>query len=354
VVIVADQFDFVIGVDTHKDTHSIAVLDAAGGLRGRDRVGTTPLQLQRLIDSIRSDAAGRRLWAIEQTGSYGSGLTVLLQAMGEAVVEIDRPARPARRNGAKDDDLDALRAAREALTRQHLTSPRARGAREAMRVLLSARRAAITARTAAICQLKALVVTASAELRESLRGLTTRDLVRTCARLHLMARHNDERRGTVLALRATARRIEFLTDEATELHVELERLVQRRCPQLLALPGVGVLTAAQVLTSWSHSGRVRNEAAFAALAGAAPIPASSGELVRHRLNRSGDRQLNRALHNIVLARMRYDDRTRDYVTRRRSEGRSTREIQRCLKRSIARQLFRFLEANVRTGALDMP
>lgn len=352
--IVADQFDFVIGVDTHKDTHSIAVLDTNGGLRSRDRVGTSPPQLQQLIGTVRSEWVGRRLWAIEQTGSYGCGLTVLLQAMGEAVVEIDRPARPARRNGAKDDDLDALRAAREAMTRHHLTLPRARGAREAMRVLLSARRAAITARTAAICQLKALVVTSTAELRESLRGLTTRELVRTCGRLHVMARHNDERRGTVLALRATARRIEFLTEEAAELHAELERLVQQHCPQLLELTGLGVLTAAQVLTSWSHAGRVRNEAAFAALAGAAPIPASSGELVRHRLNRSGDRQLNRALHNIVLARMRYDDRTRDYVTRRRAEGRSTREIQRCLKRSIARQLFRFLESNARAGRLDMP
>jgi transposase len=317
--------------------------------RGRD--ATTPAGLRRLVDTAHDHARGQRLWAIEQTGSYGSGLVMLLEALGEVAVEIDRPSRPARRNGAKNDDLDAVRAAREALSREHLAAPRSRGRREAIRALLTARRGAIHARTAAICQLKALVVIAAPELRESLRGLSRTRLITTCARLHLMERHDDERRATVLALRSTARRIQFLTDQADELQAELDRLVRAECPALLDLPGVGVLTAAQVLVTWSHPGRVRNEAAFAAIAGVAPIPASSGQTVRHRLNRSGDRQLNRALHNIALSRMRYDPTTRDYVTRRQADGRSTREIQRCLKRSIARQLFRFLERHARLDNL---
>jgi len=189
------------------------------------------------------------------------------------------------------------------------------------------------------------VVTAPSALRESLRGLSTRELVRTCSRLHLKGRHDDERRGAVLALRATAQRIGFLSEQAAELEDELDRLIRQLCPALLDLPGLGVVTSAQILVSWSHRGRIRNEPAFAALAGAAPIPASSGELTRHRLSRSGDRQLNRALHNVVLARMRTDARTGEYVARRRAEGRSTREIQRCLKRAVARQLYRFLEAH---------
>ena len=268
------------------------------------------------------------------------------------MVEIDRPARPARRAG-KDDGLDALRAAREALSRAHLASPRARGAREALRVLLATRRASVAARTAAICQLKALVVTAPSALRQSLRGLARAELVRTCSRLHLMQRHDEERRAAVLALRATARRIEHLAAEAAHLEAELTRLVKVLCPQLLALPGLGVITSAQLLVSWSHPGRIRSEAAFAALAGVAPLPASSGQVSRHRLSRQGDRQLNRALHNIVLVRLRHDRATRSYAARRAAEGRSPREIQRCLKRAVARQLFRFLERHART-ALDAP
>jgi len=157
------------------------------------------------------------------------------------------------------------------------------------------------------------------------------------------------------ALKAVARRVQFLEDEATEHEKAIKTIVLSWRPDLLTLTGVGPFVAATVLAAWSHRGRCRDNGAFAMLAGAAPIPASSGKTVRYRLNRSGDRQLNRALHNIVLARMRYDDATRDYVTRRRAEGRSTREIQRCLKRAVARQLFRFLEAQHRhPQPLDTP
>jgi transposase len=148
---------------------------------------------------------------------------------------------------------------------------------------------------------------------------------------------------TAWVLRCTAQRIQLLAAEAALLRTELERLVAAVAPWLLELPGVGPISAAQVLVSWSHAGRLRSEAAFAALAGANPIPASSGQVVRHRLNRGGDRQLNRALHTIVLARLRDDPASRAYAARRRSEGKSTREVRRCLKRAVARQLFKLLQ-----------
>jgi transposase len=127
----------------------------------------------------------------------------------------------------------------------------------------------------------------------------------------------------------------------------VERLVAAIAPWLLELAGVGPISAAQVLVSWSHAGRLRSEAAFAALAGVNPSPASSGQVTRHRLNRGGDRQLDRALHTIVLARLRDDPSSRAYAARRRSQGKSTRDIRRCLKRAVARQLFKLLEGHDR-------
>ncbi len=159
-----------------------------------------------------------------------------------------------------------------------------------------------------------------------------------------MAEHSVEHRSTVRALRATARRIQMLTAEADDLEAELELLIADNAPELLAEPGVGTISAAQIINAWSHAGRIRSEAAFAMLSGTAPIPASSGQTVRHRLNRSGDRQLNRALHTVVLSRMRFHPETKAYVARRTAEGRTPREIKRCLKRYLGRRLFRVLEA----------
>jgi transposase len=156
-------------------------------------------------------------------------------------------------------------------------------------------------------------------------------------------------RMTVRALRSTAGRIQLLATEAAGLRTELDRLVAAIAPWLLELPGVGPISAAQVLVSWSYAGRLRSEAAFAALAGANPIPASSGQVTRHRPNRSGDRQLNRALHTVVVARLRHDPATRADAARRTTEGRSTRDIRRCLKRAVARQLFKLLERYDRSG-----
>jgi transposase len=210
-------------------------------------------------------------------------------------------------------------------------------------VLLATRHSACVAKVCAINQLKALIVGAPGELRAELRGLGTKRQITRCARLRDRPARSLEHRMTVRALRSTAQRIQRLAVEAAQLRAELERLVAAVLPWLLELPGIGPISAAQLLVSWSHAGRFRSEAAFAALAGANPIPASSGQVTRHRLNRSGDRQLNRALHTIVLARLRNDPQTRAYAARRRSEGKSARDIRRCLKRAIARQLFKLLE-----------
>jgi transposase len=338
----AEHADHVIGVDTHRDAHSAAaIVTGTGTVTAQTTVAADAFGYKRLLRFARRHARGRRVWAIESSGSFGAGLTTFLLAHGEWVVEVDRPKRAARRNGAKSDELDAIRAAREALERDHLAQPRARGDREAVRVLLITRRGAIRARTKAINHLKALVVTAREELRHQLRNTPTDELVYRCARL---PSHSAEHRATVLALRHTARRILTLEAEANDLESEIERLVKQTVPELLAEIGVGPISAAQLYCSWSHRGRLRNDAAFAMLGGSAPIPASSGQTIRYRLNRAGDRQLNCALHTIVLTRLQHDPATRAYAARRLAEGKTPREIKRCLKRYIARRLFRILEA----------
>jgi transposase len=280
---------------------------------------------------------------VEGAGSFGAGLAAFLAQHGERVVEVGRPKRSASRTGAKSDALDALRAAREALGQDHLATPRRRGEREALRVLLTTRRCATLARVAAIGQLKALIVGAPEELRAELRGRSTARQIQHCASLRERPSRSLEHRATGRALRATAQRIQSLAAEADQLQAELAVLIGAIAPWLLEVPGVGPLSAAQVLVSWSHAGRLRSEAAFAALAGVNPIPASSGQVTRHRLNRGGDRQLNRALHTILLVRLRTDPDTRTYMARRTAEGKTRRDAKRCLRRMIARQLFRLLE-----------
>jgi transposase len=199
------------------------------------------------------------------------------------------PKRPPRRGGAKSDALDAVRAAREALAHDHPLALRRRGDREALRVLLATRHSACVVKVSATNQLKALIVGAPEELRAELRGLATKRQITRCAALRDRPSRSLEHRMTVRALRSTAHRIQLLAGEAVELCAELDRLVAAVAPWLLELPGVGPISAAQILVSWSHAGRLRSEAAFAALAGVNPIPASSGQVTRHRLNRSGDR-----------------------------------------------------------------
>ena len=341
----AEQVDHVIGVDTHRDSHTAAVVDTTGAVEAETTIPANAFGYKRVFAFGRTHAPGRRAWAIEGTGSFGAGLTTYLLEQGEWVAEIDRPARPARRNGAKSDELDAARAAREALSREHLAQPRRRGDREAIRVLLTTRHGAVVARTKAICHLKALLVSAPEGLRLHFRNMTSDEQLVRCARLRTLPSQTTEHRCTILALRSTARRALALEGDASDLESEIGRLVRNIAPGLLAEPGVGAISAAQILCSWSHLGRLRSEAAFAALGGVAPIPASSGQTVRHRLNRGGDRQLNRALHTVVLSRLAHHPETRSYAARRRAEGKTPREIKRCLKRHLARRLFKLLEAS---------
>lgn len=341
---VTEQADFIIGVDTHKRTHTGSVVDPLGAELSTTTLPADVSGYRRLLQFAKTQAGGRRLWAIEGTGSYGGGLTTYLLEQDEQVVEIDRPERPARRNGAKSDVLDATRAAREALSRRHLAQPRRRGDREALRVLLRTRKSAVGACSQAICHLKSLVITAPAKLRHRLDPLGTNALIERCARLRILSTHDVEYRATVTALRATARRALALNREAEDMKSALQALVRRMAPPLLAENGVGPITGAEVLCAWSHRGRLRSEAAFATLAGVAPIPASSGQVTRHRLNRNGDRNLNCALHTIVLCRLAHHEETKRYAARRQKEGKTPREIKRCLKRQLARRLFKLLEA----------
>jgi transposase len=304
---------YVVGVDTHKASYTAAVVSRAGAELETLAVPSDACGHKKLLAFARRVGEGQRLWAIEGTGSFGCGLTTFLLEQGEAVAEIDRPARPARRNGAKTDALDATRAAREALARDHVAQPRRRGEREALRVLVRTRTTAVRAKSVAICHLKSLIVTAPGALRDQLRHLSDQRLAPRCARLRTTVAQSAEHRVTIMAIRATARRILFLEAEAEDHASAIELLVQRLAPRLLAEPGVGPLTAAELLIAWSHRGRVRSEAAFAQMAGVAPIPASSGQVTRHRLNRCGDRHLNGALHQIVLARLTHHAETRAYV-----------------------------------------
>jgi transposase len=347
----AEVVEVVIGVDTHKDTHAAAVVDArTGAVLGRATVTADPDGYSDLV-ALAEQHPGLRAWAMEGSGGYGAGLARQLSDLGEMVVELDRPVRPKRRAGAKSDPIDAERAARDALSRTRLAQPKSGPERAALQMHLTARRAAVEASTDAKSQLHALVVTAPEPVRARFRGRTTAQMVAVAARLRPGAARGDaDVVAALTVLHALATRIRFLTTEASAHEKAIQRLVRSWRADLLTLPGVGPIVAATVLAAWSHPGRCRDDGAFAMLAGAAPIPASSGRTVRYRLNRSGDRQLNRALHTIALSRLRYDPATCAYADRRRAEGKTDREIKRCLKRYIARQLYRQLENH--TSALD--
>jgi transposase len=339
----ADQLDYVVGVDTHRDVHALAVVAASTGAVvcefevGADRHGYECALARTFVD-----AAGGRLWAIEGSGSYGAGLARFLAEQGERVVEVERPQRSERRRG-KNDRVDARRAARAALGEGSLALPRAGGVREALRALVTTRDGAVATRRAGLNQLRALIVIAPDSLRTELRRLTRAKLLTRCARMRPEQHLDPQVRGTALALRACARRVQKANAEERELKIEIARLVEQLAPQLLNEPGVGPLSAARLLISWSHRGRFAGESAFAHHAGAAPIPASSGRVIRHRLDRGGDRALNRALHTIVLSRRKHHPATIAYVQRRTSEGKTVRDTIRCLKRYLARHFFRPLE-----------
>ncbi len=340
----ADEVDYVVGVDTHLDEHVLVIVAApSGALVARRSVRASARGYAAALRFAAELAAGARVWAIEGAGHYGAGLARYLAARGETVLEISRTPRAERRLRGKDDSLDAARTARAALAGETLALPRSGQRREALRLLLVARRSAVDVRREALGQLRGVIVTAPDRLREELRQLPTGRLLERCRRLRRSSSASADELATRLVLRSLARRIEAATIEAAELERELLGHVRALAPQLLDEPGVGPIVAAQLIVAWSHRDRLRSEAAFARLAGVAPVPASSGQTIRHRLSRGGDRQLNRALHMIVLHRRQHDPTTQAYIERRIAEGKSRREATRLLKRYLARHLYRVLQ-----------
>jgi transposase len=339
----ADQLDYIVGVDPHRDSHSLAVVQiVSGAVVFESMIDASSAGYAQALSLAEEHAPGRRAFAIEGTGSFGAGLTRFLVGRDEWVLEVSRLRRE-RRSGGKTDALDAVRAARSVLAERRPSTPRAGGERQALQALVAAREGAVNAKRAGLCQLCDLLITAPEPLRSELRPLTRARLLQRLAATRPHGRQDPELRGSLLALRSIARRILQLTAEERELAREIEATTRILAPQLLDQPGVGPHAAAQLVLSWSHQGRITSEAAFARLAGAAPIPASSGRTIRYRLDRSGDRKLNRALHMILVTRKRSHPATIAYIERRVQEGKTRREANRCLKRYLARSLYRLLE-----------
>jgi transposase len=356
----AVQPGLVIGVDTHTDTHSVALLTRTGAVLAEATISADPAGHTDLLAWAAQHAAtGIRWWAVEGARSHGVALTRALQTHGEHVLEAPRPKRRGRRTG-KSDALDAIAAARAvladldtALTKGRpakLGMPRTDGDRETIRILHTTRRHYTDARTATINVFKSLILTAEDTLRTQLQHLSTAKQVR--AVLHTEpTTDTDTDTGAAVRLellRTLATQIRGYTTQINRTEKHLTTLINQLNPELLNIYGVGPITAAVLLSTWSHHGRVRSEAAYAALAGASPIPASSGRNEHMRLNRGGDRTLNAALHTIANARRRGDKATIDYVNRRRTDPtnpKTDREIQRILKRYLARKLYRQMQAN---------
>ena len=331
------------GVDTHLDVHVVAALDRIGGLLGTASFPTTPLGYAQLLDWLRAFGPIAQV-GVEGTSSYGAGLTRALQAEGVLVVEVDRPNRQQRRRVGKSDTLDAVAAARAALAGEALGLPKSKdGNVEGIRVLGVARASSVKARTQSMNQLRSLVSTAPAELRERLRALPIKQIVEVCAGLRPGADSGVET-TTKTALRVLARRVQYFDSEIAELDTRRTALVEQVAPKLLEAFGVGPHTAATLLvTVGDNPERLHNEASFARLCGVAPIPAGSGKTDGyHRLHRGGDRQANSALWTIVLSRMATHPDTKAYVERRTKEGKQTAFIMRCLKRHVAREIFKLL------------
>ena len=340
----ADRLDYVVGVDTHRDVHAVAIVDAHTGAVIAQT--TAAAGAGGYADAVRfadRHAPGARLWAIEGAGHYGAGLVRHLQRRGEQVHEVERTSRGERRLRGKDDQLDAVRAARSPLAHERWARPRAGEHQEALRLLLLARRTAVETRKVALVQLRSVIVTAPDGLRDELRRLPLGELLNRCSRFRRSSSRTPAQLATILVLRTLARRIQTVTAEAETLEREILNHVRALVPELLDEPGIGPIVAAQLIVTWSHHDRIDSEACFARLAGVAPLPASSGQTTRHRLSRGGDRQLNRALHTIVLHRRQHDPATRDYIARRIAEGKTSRDATRLLKRYLARHLYRVMQ-----------
>ena len=332
------------GVDTHDDVHVVAVCDTATGQTlATASFPTTAAGYAEVLSWMNRQGAVDKV-GVESTGSWGAGLTRHLNAAGVTVIEVDRPDRKARRKDGKTDTIDAIAAAQAVIAGRATGTPKTRdGSVEAIRQLEIVYHAASKDRTRAINQFKAIIVAAPAGLRHRLRdGLSLNNQLARARRFS--DNHPDlVEQQTRFALRELARRIGFLDAHCKRLEGRISDLVVAHCPALIGLSCVGAHSAAQLLAAaGDNPGRIRSEAAFAKLCGACPMPASSGKTTRHRLNRGGDRRANNALFTIVLNRMQRDPDTRAYVKRRTVEGMSKKEIMRCLKRYVAREIYNVL------------
>ncbi len=343
---VSTEVQLTVGVDTHADVHVAAALDHLGRLLATHSVPTTPEGYRDLVAWAGSLGTLER-FGIEGTGSYGAGLARWLRGQGFEVVEVERPKRHDRRGRGKSDVIDAEAAARAVQAGTATAQPKAGdGPIEMLRALQAARRSALKARTQAANQLHAFVVTAPDTLRTRLRQLSRTQLVETAAAFRPRLPLTTPTTATQLALKSLAIRHQQLSAEVKALEAQLELLVAQAAPDLVAVKGIATDIATTLLaTAGDNPDRLRSESAFAHLCGVAPIPASSGKTNRHRLNRGGDRDANRVLHLLAVGRMGWDPATRAYVKRRTTEGLSKKEILRCLKRYLARELYPLLARN---------
>ena len=345
--IVAHAHPFVIGVDTHARTHTLAVLVAATGEPVvSEQFPATAAGMDRAVAwaARHTDGEMATLWVIEGIATYGAHLASAAKRAGFEVVEAAAMSARAHRGTGKSDPLDARRIAASVLSLEpaQLRRPRSdNGVRAALRVLVTARAHMTTERTATINALTALLRTAvlGIDARKPLTASQIGEVARWRTRAEDLATSTARAEAVRMAKRVVALNEQLAANQAQMIDL----IRASKAAALLDKTGIGPVTAAVVYTAWSHAGRIRSEAAFAALAGVNPIPASSGNTLRHRLNRGGDRRLNRALHMAVITRMTHDPETRTYVERRRAEGRTTKEIRRCLKRYLARQLYRTLQ-----------
>lgn len=331
------------GVDTHADHHMAAAVDGNGGLLGIDSFPATESGYEDLLAWLVGHGEVIRV-GVEGTGSWGVGLTRFLTGQDVTVVEVDRPNRQQRRRVGKSDPTDAVAAARAALSGTASVTPKARDGRvEEMRVLLVARRSARAQRIQSLNQLRHLVFCAPESIKTRFKDRPKAGLIAEAANMRPRPGADAVVYTTNLVIRNLARRVQGLNEEMADIDQLLLPLIQSTAPTLLELHGVGVDTAASLLvTAGDNPDRLKNERSWAHLCGVTPIPASSGKVTRHRLNRGGDRHANSALYRIVLTRMRHHPETRTYVERRRVEGLSNPEIMRCLKRYVARQTFKHL------------
>lgn len=329
------------GVDTHKDLHVAAVVDGQDRILGSECFPSTRHGYKQMLIWMRSFGELARV-GVECTGTYGAGLLRYLQQGGVFVLEVTAPDKYDRRKRGKDDTIDAENAAHAAFAEIRTVTPKTRdGMVESLRVLKVCRKTAIAARRVALQLIQNTIVSAPDELRESLRNMTRMQLIRTLAAWRPdLSDYRNLTSAYRIALKSLGRRYLELHDEIADLDVMIAALVDELAPDLVARNAIGYESAAQLLlTAGDNSGRLESEASFAALCGVSPVPASSGKVTRHRLNRGGDRAANSALHIIAIGRLRTDPRTKAYIAKRVNEGHSKLEAIRCLKRYIAREVF---------------